>query len=64
MQIGIPREIKPLEGRVALIPAACNELIRGGHHVYLESGAGERSGYSDTEYQSLGVEIMPDASSV
>ena len=64
MLIGIPREIKPLEGRVALIPAACSELIHSGHKVYLESGAGERSGYSDSEYQSLGVDILPDASSV
>jgi len=64
MLIGIPREIKPLEGRVALIPAACSELIHSGHKVYLESGAGERSGYSDSEYQSLGVDILSDASSV
>ncbi len=64
MLIGIPREIKTLEGRVALIPAACNELIRNGHHIVLESGAGDRSGYSDNEYQCLGVEILPDAASV
>ncbi len=64
MLIGIPREIKPLEGRVGLIPSACSELIRTGHTVLLERGAGERSGYPDSEYHTLGVNILPDASSV
>lgn len=64
MLIGIPTEIKPLEGRVGLIPGACNELIRSGHRIFLESGAGEISGYPDAEYESLGVEILPDAKSV
>jgi alanine dehydrogenase len=64
MLIGIPREIKPLEGRVALTPEACNELIRSGHKVCVESGAGDRSGYPDSEFESMGVEILPDAASV
>ncbi len=64
MLIGIPTEIKPLEGRVGLIPGACNELIRSGHRIFIESGAGRNSGYPDDEYASLGVEILPDARSV
>ena len=64
MQIGVPREIKTLEGRVGLIPAACAELQRHSHHVCIESGAGELSGYSDADYQRLGVTVLPDAASV
>lgn len=64
MQIGVPREIKTLEGRVGLIPAACAELQRHGHSVCIESGAGVRSGYSDADYQRLGVTVLPDAASV
>jgi alanine dehydrogenase len=58
MHIGIPKEIKILEGRVALIPAACAQLIQHGHTVLLESGAGEKSGYPDEMYQNLGVKIV------
>ncbi|MEJ2529018.1 MAG: alanine dehydrogenase [Gammaproteobacteria bacterium] len=64
MLIGIPTEIKPQEGRVGLIPSACDELIRSGHKVFLQSGAGEISGYPDSEYAALGVEIVPDARDV
>ena len=51
MRIGIPRELKPREGRVGLIPAACVELVRGGHEVFVERGAGEKSGYSDQHFR-------------
>ena len=61
MRIGIPREIKTLEGRVGLIPAACDELQRHGHRVCIESGAGLLSGYSDEQYRALGVDVVPDA---
>lgn len=61
VRIGIPKEIKVLEGRVALIPAAAGELVRAGHEVYVQSGAGEASGYSDDEYGSVGVRLAPDA---
>ena len=64
MRIGIPREVKTLEGRVGLIPAACGELQRVGHQVCVESGAGVLSGYSDEHYRALGVEVLPDAASV
>jgi alanine dehydrogenase len=59
--IGIPREIKPLEGRVALTPAAASQLTRAGHRVCLERNAGQASGYEDALYRAAGVEILPDA---
>jgi alanine dehydrogenase len=55
MRIGIPREIKILEGRVGLIPAACAELVAQQHEVFIETKAGELSGYSDATYQVVGV---------
>jgi alanine dehydrogenase len=64
MKIGIPREIKVLEGRVALIPAAASELVRHGHTLFVESGAGALSGYSDEEYRRAGVEVVPDAAAL
>ena len=64
MQIGIPKEIKPKEGRVALIPPACAEIIRHGHTVLLQKAAGVLSGYSDDEYRAVGVTICDDAKSL
>ncbi|MEZ5557594.1 MAG: alanine dehydrogenase [Pseudomonadales bacterium] len=64
MRIGVPTEIKTLEGRVALIPAAAGELINRGHEVLLQRGAGLASGYDDAQYESLGVTLLPDAASL
>ncbi len=64
MRIGIPREIKTLEGRVALVPAACGDLVRSGHEVFIESGAGDKSGFQDTDFEAVGVRIMPDAAAL
>lgn len=64
MRIGIPREIKTLEGRVGLIPAAAAELVRRGHAVFIEQGAGVASGYGDGAYQAAGVQLLPDAASL
>jgi alanine dehydrogenase len=64
MNIGIPKEIKPLEGRVGLVPEACGELVRAGHSVMLETGAGVLSGYPDSRYQAVGAEIVGDAPSL
>jgi alanine dehydrogenase len=61
MRIGIPREIKPMEGRVALIPAAAADLVRHGHDVLIERSAGLGSGYRDEDYQRVGVKVVPDA---
>ncbi len=64
MRIGVPREIKPLEGRVGLIPAACAEIAAAGHEVFLETGAGVASGYQDEDYRQIGVNICPSAESL
>jgi alanine dehydrogenase len=64
MRIGIPREIKAMEGRVALIPEAAAELIRHGHEVFIESTAGELSGYPDAAYQAVGAILLPEAESL
>ncbi|MGY6519608.1 MAG: alanine dehydrogenase [Lysobacteraceae bacterium] len=64
MRIGIPRETKTLEGRVALVPAAAADLVRRGHEVWVETQAGVKSGFSDAQYEALGVKIAPDAASL
>ncbi len=64
MRVGIPREIKPLEGRVGLVPEACGELVRAGHEVFLEQQAGVASGFPDQLYRQAGVQILPDAAAV
>lgn len=64
MRIGIPREIKTLEGRVALVPAACGDLVRAGHEVFIETGAGEKSGFADDDFTAVGVGILPDAAAL
>lgn len=60
MRIGIPRERKPLEGRVVLVPAACADVIGHGHQVFVESGAGRLSGFDDQAYAAVGATIVPD----
>ncbi|MGF1644587.1 MAG: alanine dehydrogenase [Thiotrichales bacterium] len=64
MRIGLPREIKPHEHRVALTPLACAELAALGHQVWIEAGAGAGSGYADADYRLYGLEIAPDAAAL
>ncbi len=64
MKIGIPAEIKPQEGRVALIPDAAAQLVAQGHDVYLQTQAGIHSGYSDDQYLKSGVKILANAQSL
>lgn len=59
MKIGIPKEIKDNEGRVALTPAGAGRLSRLGHRVFVQQGAGEGSGFSDAEYASAGARLCP-----
>jgi alanine dehydrogenase len=61
MRIGIPREVKPLEARVALVPQACGDLVLAGHGVFIEQRAGAASGFADSDYAALGVQVVPDA---
>ncbi len=64
MRIGVPRETKTLEGRVALVPAAAGDLVRRGHEVWIEQGAGNKSGFKDADYARLGIRIAPDAAAL
>jgi len=64
MRIGIPKEIKPLEGRVALIPEAAADLVHAGHQVCIQSGAGEASGFPDEDYVRAGIQVLPGAADV
>lgn len=64
MRIGVPKELKPLEGRVGLIPAACAGLVAEGHTVFLEDNAGVKSGYPNEQYERIGVQILPGAEEV
>ena len=63
MRIGIPSETKTLEGRVALVPAAA-DLVRRGHEVFIQAGAGAKSGFSDEDYSKVGIKIVPDAAAL
>lgn len=64
MRIGIPKEIKVLEGRVGLVPEACAQLVKAGHEVFVERDAGRLSGYEDDDYRSAGALVLDDAASV
>jgi alanine dehydrogenase len=59
MIIGVPKEIKPQENRVALLPSAAYQLSRRGHTVLVETMAGSGSGYTDEEYRAAGAELVP-----
>lgn len=58
MIVGVPKEIKTLENRVALTPGGAESLTRRGHTVLVEQGAGLGSGISDDEYRAAGAEIV------
>ncbi len=59
MIIGVPKEIKNNENRVALTPAGSKEFVKRGHTVYVQHTAGENSGFSDEEYIKAGAQILP-----
>ena len=64
MKIGVPREIKTNENRVALVPAGAEAFIAAGHTVMIERGAGEGSGFSDQAYTLVGAKTGADADTV
>ena len=64
MHIGIPKETKIAEKRVALTPKACEELVQAGHTVHIEATAGEAAGFPDEAYTKVGVTIQPTAASL
>ena len=59
MIIGVPKEIKNNENRVALTPAGAQELIKRGHTLYVQSTAGNGSGFTDESYIEAGAKILP-----
>lgn len=64
MRIGVPKEIKNHEYRVGLVPASVYELTHFGHEVFIETTAGEGSGFSDAEYEAVGAKILGSAKEV
>jgi alanine dehydrogenase len=64
MLIGVPKEIKTNENRVALVPAGAESLIASGHQVMIEAGAGVGSGFPDETYVAVGAEILPSVEDV
>ena len=64
MIIGVPKEIKSQENRVALTPSGTDALIKAGHRVLIETSAGYGSGFDDESYLALGAEIIEDAASL
>ncbi len=64
MRIGVPTEIKTDEYRVGMTPAGAAVLVADGHELFVQSGAGNGSGFSDDEYKSAGARILTDADAV
>ncbi len=64
MIIGVPKEIKPDEYRVSMLPVGVETLCKNGHTVLVEKSAGEGSGFSDADYQKAGAKILDTANEV
>src|ERR1041384_3717343 len=64
MIVGVPKEIKADEYRVALVSAGAEALTEAGHTVLIETGAGQGSGVSDAEYEAHGAQIVSEAAEI
>ena len=64
MIIGIPKEIKEQEHRVALLPSAAYQLIKRGHEVIVERQAGGGAGYPDSDYEQAGARMVREHAEV
>ncbi|MDX2120337.1 MAG: alanine dehydrogenase [Gemmatimonadota bacterium] len=64
MIIGVPKEIKTNENRIALVPAGAEAFVTRGHAVYVEQGAGLGSGFPDEAFVAAGAKILPTADAV
>ncbi len=64
MNIGVPKEIKAQENRVSMIPGSVAELVKRGHHVWVQRGAGEGASYSDAQYEAAGAKMAATAATV
>lgn len=59
MIIGVPKEIKNNENRIALTPAGAAELVKRGHEVFVQAGGGNGSGFPDEDYETAGAKMLP-----
>jgi alanine dehydrogenase len=64
MKIGVPKEIKDQEYRVGMTPAGARTFVEAGHEVFVETGAGDGSGFPDDDYGNAGASLLPDADAV
>jgi len=64
MIIGVPKEIKSQEGRVGLTPAGVDAFVKSGHKVFIETGAGIKSGITDEDFKAAGADILPSPGEV
>ena len=64
MQVGILKEIKARENRVAMTPAGVEQMVAHGHRVFVETAAGGGSGFSDTKYEKAGAAIVATAKEI
>lgn len=64
MIVGVPKEIKPGENRIAMVPAGAEALVASGHKVLIEQGAGLGSGFEDAAYKSVGATLVKSADDV
>jgi alanine dehydrogenase len=64
MIVGVPKEVKTDEYRVAMLPVGVEELTRRKHRVLIQAGAGQGSGIGDEQFAAHGAEIVPDASAI
>ena len=56
--VGVPKEIKDMEGRVSMQPDGVTELVHHGHEVVVQSGAGGGAGFTDEEYEAAGARLV------
>jgi alanine dehydrogenase len=64
MKVGVPKEVKNNEFRVAITPAGVHELVRGGHDVFIQQDAGTGSSIPDSDFVTAGAQILPTADDV
>jgi alanine dehydrogenase len=64
MRVGVPKEIKPDEYRVAMMPVGVELMKKNGHEVFVETQAGVGSGFGDEDYVKAGATILPAAEEV
>jgi len=62
--VGVPKEIKAYENRVAMTPAGVSAMVKAGHQVYVEVNAGKGSGFEDAEYVAAGAKMLPTGKEV